>query len=729
MRTAEGCRTLVGCVRALAVECGLVWLRRRVCRRECCTPALRFRSGTAFASSRTSGLPRFGIVGDALATSPPIPLVLASVIQGDAELCSAGISEYRRATTAKAAHWRLCCPHAVLRRIDLRKRALHGLEDTGLREHSIALRQRARQGEPLDCLLPEVFALVQEMSARLLDMRHYAAQLLGGIAMHRGFIAEMATGEGKTLTATLPVCLNALTGRGVHVTTANDYLARRDAGWMRPVYKGLGLTVGYLQSQMPTSERHEAYACDITYGTATEFGFDFLRDRLLTRRCHGWNGNWSGLMAPDTRKSPIQRRAHFALVDEADSVLIDQARTPLIVSDSASNTQEAQKACYGWCAQIVSRFVEGVHYSRHPDQKSVGLTVAGWQLARSLPKPREISRFSVRDLFAAIERGIKVQRDYVRDRDYIVRDGEVVIVDEFTGRLGEGRRWRDGIHQAIEAKEELSVSVETSQDAQITLQEFFSLYPVVAGMTGTAYDSRREFRRVYGLPVASIPTNRPNQRIRLPDTILGTAEAKWDAILDEVQRVKATGRPVLIGTRSIEKSEQLSRLLVQAGIEHEVLNAKQDAEEARISAQAGERGKVTVATNMAGRGTDVQLGQGVAELGGLHVICSELHESRRIDRQLAGRCGRQGDPGTVHQFLSFDDEILTAGLGFEKAERIRRRAQSTSALPVRFVGLFRTAQKKAEHKRFQTRRSLMRYAKRRSEQMRQMGMDPYLGYF
>jgi len=607
---------------------------------------------------------------------------------------------------------------------------LQQLSDYDLRKRSLALRYRARSGEPLARLLPEAYALVREAGRRTMNMRHFDVQILGGIAMFNQSIAEMQTGEGKTLTATLPMYLHALAGRGCHLATVNDYLARRDAEWMEPVYKALGLTVGIIQTQMTQPQRRKAYACDVTYGTAKEFGFDFLRDRLLLRRIsEGQNDLLGGMLGQgqgEGSEKPVQGDAYFALVDEADSILIDEARTPLIISALPTDEERLAVECYKWSHSVVQEFVEDEDYEYDHDKKSVELTREGRQKVRMLPKPEAMDAIGMFHIYRYIERAIKVDREFILDRQYVVRDGEIVIVDEFTGRLAEGRKWRDGIHQAIEAKEGVEVTVATGQAARVTVQDFFLRYEHLAGMTGTGKNSARELRKIYRCRVVPIPTNRPAIRKQLPIRVFGTAEAKWLAIVDEVCEMHAQGRPVLIGTRSIDKSETLSKLLAARGIEHQVLNANHVEEEADIVARAGGVGKVTVSTNMAGRGTDIKLGEGVEELGGLHVICTEMHDSSRIDRQLLGRCGRQGDPGSYRQYLSLDDELLITGLGPEKGHRLEDLGKETPGPLDAYAGLFYKAQQKVERRHFRDRRALMYFEKQRKKMQRAMGQDPYL---
>jgi len=602
--------------------------------------------------------------------------------------------------------------------------------DHQLKKRGLSLRFRAKSGEKLDRLLPEAYALVREAAVRSIGMRHFDVQVFGGIALFRGNMAEMETGEGKTLTATLPLYLHALSGKGAHLATVNDYLAARDAEWMSPVYRLLGLTVGVIQSQDTQDQRREAYACDITYGTAKEFGFDFLRDRLLLRRMGRQQGDFLGEGSTerwdDTGEQPVQRSVHFALVDEADSVLIDEARTPLIIGSLGEEAREQVVATYQWAAKHAPEFEEDEHYDYEHETKKVELTATGRQVLRSLPQPDILRGVGLIDLYQYMERSIKVHRDFHLDREYVVRDGEIVIVDEFTGRLAEGRKWRDGIHQAIEAQEEVEVTVPTGQAARITVQDLFLRYRHLAGMTGTARSSAREFRKIYKARVIQIPTNKPIRRQRLAASIYGTSEAKWRAIAEEIRQMHELGRPVLIGTRSIDKSEHLSQLLSQNGIDHQVLNAREIAKEAKIVERAGEGGKVTVATNMAGRGTDIKLGEGVAENGGLHVILTEMHDAARIDRQLCGRCGRQGDLGTFRYHLSLEDDIIQSGFGRKRADRYSEMGAKATELVDNCSGIFRKAQKKVERRHFRDRSVLLHHEKQRKKMQREMGQDPYL---
>ncbi|MFO7902711.1 MAG: preprotein translocase subunit SecA [Planctomycetota bacterium] len=617
-----------------------------------------------------------------------------------------------------------------VREIGQQEKAFKSLDDRALRKHSLSLRFRAKSGEPLAKLLPEAFALVREAAGRTIGLRHFDVQVLGGIALFHGRVAEMDTGEGKTLTATLPLYLRALSGKGAHLATVNDYLAARDAKDLAPVYELLGLTVGVIQTPDAQSKRRKAYACDITYGTAKEFGFDFLRDRLLLRRMgrtqDDFLGDGSSQRWDDGGEQPVQRRAHFVLVDEADSILIDEARTPLIIGSLGEKAREQVVATYQWAAEHAPRYVEDEDYEYEHDTRKVELTGKGRQLMRALPTPDILRGVGLIDLYQYTERAIKVYRDFHLDRQYVVRNGEIVIVDEFTGRLAEGRKWRDGIHQAIEAKENVEVTVPTGQAARITIQDLFLRYRYLAGMTGTACTSAREFRKIYRTPVVRIPTNRPIRRQKLPVRVHGTSQRKWEAIVEEVKQLHAEGRPVLIGTRSIDKSETLSELLSAENIPHRVLNANEIAKEADIVALAGHRAKVTVATNMAGRGTDIKLESGVAELGGLQVIGTEMHDAARIDRQLYGRCGRQGDPGTYRQYLALDDEIIRTGMGAKQAAKIKAIGQNGNGSFDQYRRIFRRSQKKVERKHLRDRKMLLHHEKERKKMQREMGQDPFL---
>jgi preprotein translocase subunit SecA len=629
----------------------------------------------------------------------------------------------------KMARWK-----RMLAEINALEAVLQSETDAELRKRSLALRYRAMAGERLGKLLPEGYALVREAGRRTLGMRHYDVQIIGGISLFENHIAEMQTGEGKTLTATLPLYLHSLVGKGAHLATVNDYLAKRDAEWMRPIYQLLGLTVGIIQTPDDQGARRKAYGSSITYGTAKEFGFDFLRDRLLLRAQNRIQtemlGDGGGGFS-DSGDKPVMRGMHFCLVDEADSILIDEARTPLIIGSIEDTVRDQIVETYRWAAKHAPEYELDDHFTIDDDTKQYELTARGRQKVRALPKSDLVRTMGLVDLYEYTERAVKVFREFLRDRQYVVRPGdkgidEIVIVDEFTGRLAEGRKWRDGIHQAIEAKEDLEISVPTGQAARITVQDLFLRYKHLSGMTGTAATSARELRRIYRTPVLRVPTNRPPKRKRLADRVFGSMESKFKAIVQEVQEIHSTGRPVLIGTRSIDKSEILSRMLSDLGIQHEVLNANNVEREAEIVADAGQHGRVTVATNMAGRGTDIKLTDQIVELGGMHVICTELHDAARIDRQLIGRCGRQGDPGSYRQFLSLDDDILKSGLGPDKADRLKERGESLSDAVDSYARLFRRAQRKVERKHFRDRMVLLHHEKERKKMQREIGQDPYL---
>lgn len=619
---------------------------------------------------------------------------------------------------------------SFVKRIRQQAGAWLSLDDPSLREIALDLGFQARESEDILSLLPRTFALVVVAAQRHLQMAHYDVQLLGGQAMTQGHIVEMRTGEGKTLTATLPLFAHSLSGRGALLATANDYLARRDAKWMQPIYAALGASVGVIQSDMSRVQRRAAYQCDITYGTMKEFGFDFLRDHS------GQNRNrqqqlWFGAAESESQSNdqrPVHREPNFMLIDEADSILIDEARTPMIISSAEDEgAQQQQRQLYQWCAESAPEFEEDLDYWYDRERRKVDLTPAGMARVRAIAKPNGLDGVGLPEIYDFIERGIQVHRDYERDREYVVRDDEIVIVDEATGRLSEGRRWSRGIHQAIEAKERVNVSVETETQAKITVQSFVSRYPLIAGMTGTAVSAAKEFRKIYRSPVTVIPPNRPSRRKELPTMFCKTESDKWAAVLSEIREICETTRPILIGTRSIGKSELLSRLLTQQGILHSVLNARQIEKEAEIIATAGEAGRVTVATNMAGRGTDIQIASEVASIGGLHVIGTEMHESARIDRQLLGRCGRQGDPGSFRQFISAEDKLLESAWGKAKAERLRRTGKGRSSRW--WIQLFRKAQARVENQHYRARKILMYNEKMQAKAHREMGLDPILDVY
>ena len=595
------------------------------------------------------------------------------------------------------------------------------LTDVELREQSFSLRFRSQSGLPLTTYLCEAFAVVREACRRTLQMRHYESQLRGGIALARNSLAEIQTGEGKTLTAALPLYLFALAGKGAQLATVNDYLAERDFNLLRRPLDLLGLSVGLILTSTEPTERHAAYRKDVTYGTGKEFGFDFLKDRLAVRAAELSESR----NALDAKM--LQRPPHFILVDEADCVLIDDAVTPLIIGASPSALAQVRADAFRWASGAIHEFVEGGHFvPDEQDRRDVVLTFAGCQLARRLPKPECMSSFGPTEVYEFLERALRVAREYQRDRHYIVEEGEVVIIDEFTGRAAEGRRWQGGIHEALEAKEGLQIQINEGHAARVTVQHFFLRYPHLAGMTGTISSSRREVRSIYKLRTNVVETNRPVARVELPVRVLGTAEAKWRAVTQDVQNMLEQGRAVLIGTRSIDRSEALSAHLREAKIRHEVLHARHVAREAAIVAEAGEPGRVTVATNMAGRGTDIKLSEEVLASGGLHVIGTELHDARRIDRQLIGRCGRQGDPGSFRQFVSLDDEIF-------KTAWSPRRAAQIAAIGVRSAGPFERllpwflrAQRRIEVRMARQRKAMLHREHERKKSYDKIGFDYYL---
>jgi preprotein translocase subunit SecA len=623
-----------------------------------------------------------------------------------------------------AATWR------IARQADALAAEMEALDDVALRRLGRSLSYRAKAGEPVDSLMVESFAATREAGRRRLGMRHYEVQLLAGAALVKGAILEMQTGEGKTLVATLPLVLYALAGKGAHLATVNDYLARRDAEWMEPIYEALGLKVGVVESQMDFDQRRKAYAADVTYGTAKEFGFDFLKDRLINRQITEGKGDLGAMLAGKTAGAAaklLQRPFWFALVDEADNVLIDEARTPLIIASPPGEAQAAEQALFRFAARAATELEPGEDFEEDIRKHTCELLGRGRSRVRALDRPPELDSTSLLAIYDAVERACKARRFYTLDRQYVVRDGKIVIIDEFTGRAAEGRTWKDGIHQAVEAKEEIEVTVPSGHAARITIQDLFARWPHLAGMTGTIATSRREIARTYEVAVDAVPTNKPAIRRRLPPVVAADYRQKLAAIVAEIQEMHALGRPVLIGTRSIDKSEDLSKLLEEAGLPHTVLNARHIAEEAEIVARAGERGQITVSTNMAGRGTDIKLGEGVHELGGLHVICTELHDSARIDRQLVGRCGRQGDPGTWRQYVALDDEILIAAYGAKRAKRIAAGLQrSLGGNPERLLSTFRRAQQSVEARHRRQRRVLEYIERQRAEAHIQMSQDPYL---
>ncbi|MCM0754690.1 preprotein translocase subunit SecA [Desulfovibrio aminophilus] len=592
----------------------------------------------------------------------------------------------------------------MVARINALEPEMAALSDADFPAKIAAWRQEVAQGRHVNDLLPEVFALVREAGKRALNMRHFDVQLVGGIALHEGNIAEMKTGEGKTLVATLPVVLNALTGKGVHVVTVNDYLAKRDSAWMGRLYGFLGLTTGVIVHGLTDEERQQAYGADITYGTNNEFGFDYLRDNMKFYK-----------------ESLVQRELHFAIVDEVDSILIDEARTPLIISGPAEMSTQLYrrvdtvipplKRSSPRPANLASgeEFIPDGDFEVDEKARTVTLTDRGVERVEKLLGIDNLFDPSNMTLQHHVLQGLKAHNLFKRDVDYIVKDGQVVIVDEFTGRLMPGRRYSDGLHQALEAKENVTVEAENQTLASITFQNYFRMYDKLAGMTGTADTEAVEFKEIYNLDVVVIPTNRPMVRKDHPDMIFRTQQEKFRAIVHEIADCHKRGQPVLVGTVSIEKSELVSGLLKKLGVPHNVLNAKQHEKEAEIVAEAGQQGKVTIATNMAGRGTDIVLGEGVKELGGLHILGTERHESRRIDNQLRGRSGRQGDPGTSRFYLALDDDLMRL-FGSDRISGLMEKLGMEENVPIENKLVSRAiegSQKRVEAHNFEIRKQLL----------------------
>ncbi|MFN2377398.1 MAG: preprotein translocase subunit SecA [Candidatus Binatia bacterium] len=613
----------------------------------------------------------------------------------------------------------------VVSRINDLEPTMQAMSDQELAGQTVLFRERLERGEPLDAMLTEVFATVREAGKRVLQMRHFDTQLVGGLILHAGRIAEMKTGEGKTLVATLPLYANALSGKGAHLVTVNDYLARRDADWMGQIYRFLGMSVGTIYHDMPEEERMAAYRSDITYGQNNEYGFDYLRDNMKF-----------------SVTSFAQRDLNFAIVDEVDSILIDEARTPLIISGPAEQSTEKYYTING----IIPRLHKNEHFTIDEKQRTAMLTDEGVALVEELLHVPNLYDPTAIELLHHVNQGLRAHAIYRLDVDYMIHDGQVVIVDEFTGRLMPGRRWSDGLHQAVEAKEGVRIERENQTLATITFQNYFRMYDKLSGMTGTATTEAEEFRKIYGLDVIAVPTNRPMVRLDHPDVVYKTAREKYEAAIEEMRDCHERGQPVLVGTISIEKSEMLAAELKKRGVPHHVLNAKQHAREAEIVSQAGRKGAVTISTNMAGRGTDIVLGgnpqflaraacplgeedarweetlarfraqceaerEEVVAAGGLHILGTERHESRRIDNQLRGRSGRQGDPGSSRFFLSLEDDLLRI-FGAERIQGLMQRLGMEEGVPIESKMVSRAvenAQKKVEGHNFDMRKHLLEY--------------------
>ena len=568
--------------------------------------------------------------------------------------------------------------------------AMMGLSDGELRAKTPYFKERLAGGVELDDILTEAFAVVREAARRTVLMRPFDVQVIGGLVLHEGKIAEMKTGEGKTLAATMPLYLNALSGEGCHLVTVNDYLARRDAGWMGPIYKFLGLNVGVIVHGMDDPERRMAYNADITYGTNNEFGFDYLRDNMKF-----------------SLEDYVQRDFNYAIVDEVDSILIDEARTPLIISGPSDESTDK----YYKINQVIPRLRKDKDYTIDEKSRTVVLTeegvarVEGYLKVQNLFEPKNI------ELLHHVNQALKAHTLFRRDVDYLVTEGQVIIVDEFTGRVMPGRRYSDGLHQALEAKEKVKIERENQTLASITFQNYFRMYKKLAGMTGTADTEAAEFNKIYNLDVCVVPTNMPMIRVDNSDVIYKTEAEKFNAVIEEIKELHKQKRPVLVGTISIEKSELLSKYLSRTGIKHHVLNAKHHEKEAEIIAQAGQPGMVTISTNMAGRGTDIKLGEGVAELGGLHILGTERHESRRIDNQLRGRSGRQGDLGSSRFYLSLEDDLLRI-FGAERISSIMDRIGMEENQPIEHKLISKAienAQKRVEAHNFDIRKHLLEF--------------------
>ena len=578
----------------------------------------------------------------------------------------------------------------IVEKVNVLESQIQAMSDEKLKAQTELFKERLNNGEALDDILPEAFATVREASVRTLEMRHFDVQLIGGVVLHTGKIAEMKTGEGKTLAATLPAYLNALSGKGVHIITVNDYLARRDTEWMGNIYNFLGLSVGCILHGLDDDERKAAYNSDITYGTNNEFGFDYLRDNMKF-----------------DKESIVQGELNFAIVDEVDSILVDEARTPLIISGPAEKSTDLYHLVNG----IIPRLVSELDYTVDEKTRSAVMTEEGIAKAEKILKVDNLYDPKYIELLHHINQALKAYTLFKRDVDYIVKHGDVIIVDEFTGRLMPGRRYSEGLHQALEAKENVKIENENQTLATVTFQNYFRMYNKLAGMTGTADTEAAEFKKIYDLDVSVIPTNQPMIRKNFPDVIYKTRREKFDAAMDEIVELHKKGQPVLVGTISIDVSESFSKKLKKRGIKHSVLNAKNHEREAEIIAMAGQRGAVTISTNMAGRGTDIVLGQGVTDLGGLHILGTERHESRRIDNQLRGRSGRQGDPGSSRFYLALEDDLLRI-FGGERITGIMEKLGMEEGEPIEhnlISKAIENAQGKVEGHNFDIRKQLLEY--------------------
>lgn len=582
------------------------------------------------------------------------------------------------------------------------------MTDANLRELAINLRACFRCNKDMPTDLHQAFALIREVAFRKIGEKPHPVQIAGGLAINAGCISEMVTGEGKTLTATLPATIAGWRGRGCHVITVNDYLAGRDAGWMEPVYRFCGLTVSHIDQQMSSEQRRKAYHCDITYCTNKEVAADFLRDRLILAGTRGLASYLAQKIATasDVNERIVQRGLHFAIVDEADSILVDEAVTPLIISGDMPNSEQCES--FKQAAEIAKQLTHPEDYQINAQYREITITPTGHHRVKDLTENLPGLWTTQRRAMELVQQALTAKEFYARNKHYLVEDDKIIIIDESTGRMMPDRTWRDGLHQAVEAKEKVTINPPKATFARISFQRFYRLYQKLSGMTGTASEAAGEFWQIYHLPVVSIPTHKPCQRKQMDNMVFRDQETKWTAIVSEISRIHSTGQPVLVGTRSVCSSEHLSCLLQEANLPHQVLNAVYHQQEAQIVAQAGQEGKITVATNMAGRGTDIKLGRGVADLGGLHVISAEPNESARIDRQLYGRSGRQGDPGSAQGIFSLDDDVL-----LRHAEKLsiyaKKRYRDQSQIKSRFVSfLLLYAQRNAERLALQQRKNVLK---------------------
>ncbi|HYH64054.1 MAG TPA: preprotein translocase subunit SecA [Urbifossiella sp.] len=646
-----------------------------------------------------------------------------------------GTGPVNRVRAAAGLPWNRRLSRAALMVPAIRHWERHYLKhnDDDIKAASMALRGKARGKFPLDKLLPEAFGLCSVAIQRVLNIRPFDVQLAAGVVMHFGGLVELATGEGKTVSASSPAFLNALVGKGCHVTTVNDYLAKRDAEWIGPVYEKLGLSVGVLQQKMDDAARVAAYKADITYGTASEFGFDFLRDRLKLRGGQAgaapfWAPFMPGANGPARLDPRVQRDLHYAIVDEADSIFIDEAKTPLIIANPTRPAEPEEQVVFTWADNVAREMRRDQHFTLNLKKDKIEITDEGRQLVRYSNPPTGKNAKAMDKLLESVEKGLHAYYRFSRDQHYMVnpKDGKIVIIDEGTGRPMPDRHWRDGLHQAVEAKEKVQINMPSDHAAQITFQNFYRLYTKLAGMSGTLLPNFWELRKVYRRWTSKVPTNRPTMRQVIPDQVYPTEDAKFDAVVRKTQQMLTTHRPVLIGTRTVEASKKLSAKLTAVGVRHRVLNAEQNEGEAEVVAAAGQPDTVTVATNMAGRGTDIKLGEGVAEAGGLHVIGTERHEAERIDRQLQGRAGRQGDPGSAQFMLSLEDQLLE-GLGSAKQRELLELGKAGGNRDWdQYAPLFRVAQQRIERKHYRQRLDLMNYDKHRQEMLQDIGADPYV---